>query len=313
MIRPAKGMAARPSKARRKAGGKRGGAKTDEPAAESARRTQEAANGQGGKNGKGGHERGSARRVPRERPRDEMWRLFLRTRWRKHRNPLVVAYMPLVRSIAEEIAQRLPRSIDPEDLVSAGTFGLVQSIESFDPGRGTKFETYCRRRIRGAIIDDLRNQDVLSREARVRANRVAAETQRLLQELGREPNLAELAEALEMEPAQVESIVQRATTRKILSLDSVQRDPLHAGDDGVVSDDLVDDEHEPFDLAVKKDLLERIGGSLTEVEREILLRRYGEALTMRDIGRHLGVSESRVCQVHSGLLAKLQRLVAHEE
>ena len=155
----------------------------------------------------------------RDAPRQELWRKFLRTRRRQHRNDLAVAYVPLVRMVAEEIASRVPKSIDAEDLVSVGVFGLLQAIEGFDPARNVKFETFCRMRIRGAMIDELRTHDRLSREARQRARDVFGARFDLRQELGREPNHHELAERARLSTAELERILARVATRQTLSLD----------------------------------------------------------------------------------------------
>ena len=155
--------------------------------------------------------------------RQELWDEFLRTRWEEYRNQLAEIYLPIVRSVAEQVTSRLPRSVDPDDLISAGVFGLLQSLENFDPNRGTKFETYCRMRIRGAMIDELRSQDLLSRDARGRANRVAGALQKLRQELGREPNSLEVADEVGLSQRELEAVQQKSAVQIMVSLDSTPR------------------------------------------------------------------------------------------
>ncbi len=249
----------------------------------------------------------------RDAPRQELWRKFLRTRRRQHRNDLAVAYVPLVRMVADEIASRVPKSIDAEDLVSVGVFGLLQAIEGFDPARNVKFETFCRMRIRGAMIDELRTHDRLSREARQRARDVFGARFDLRQELGREPNHHELAERAQLTTAELEHILARVATRQTLSLDVAISEVVDDDETLLLGDDLVDHElPEPSEAALKNDLLGSIAGSLTKAERDLIRLRYRDGLTMRKIGRRLGLSESRVCQLHTRLLLRLHRRFAAE-
>ena len=249
----------------------------------------------------------------RDAPRQELWRKFLRTRRRQHRNDLAVAYVPLVRMVADEIASRVPKSIDAEDLVSVGVFGLLQAIEGFDPARNVKFETFCRMRIRGAMIDELRTHDRLSREARQRARDVFGARFDLRQELGREPNHHELVERAQLTTAELEHILARVATRQTLSLDVAISEVVDDDETLLLGDDLVDHElPEPSEAALKNDLLGSIAGSLTKAERDLIRLRYRDGLTMRKIGRRLGLSESRVCQLHTRLLLRLHRRFAAE-
>lgn len=249
----------------------------------------------------------------RSSPRDELWRKFLRTRRRQHRNDLAVAYVPLVRMVAEEIASRVPKSVDAEDLVSVGVFGLLQAIEGFDPARNVKFETFCRMRIRGAMIDELRTHDRLSREARQRARDVFGARFDLRQELGREPNHHELAERARLSTTDIERILARVATRQTLSLDVAISEVVDDDETLLLGDDLVDRElPEPAEAALRNDLLGSIAGSLTKAERDLIRLRYRDGLTMRKIGRRLGLSESRVCQLHTRLLLRLHRRFAAE-
>lgn len=245
--------------------------------------------------------------------RDGLWRRFLVTRRRRWRNELAESYLPLVRLLAEEVAARVPRSVDPDDLISVGVFGLLQAIEAFDPRRNVKFQTFCRTRIRGAMLDELRSHDLLSRDARDRAREVALARTRLRQELGREPTHHELAQRVRLAPHAVERILAKAATRTVLSLDLATG---AVGDDDdeplFLSDDLVDEGGEPHEAAQKNDLLALIDLTLSDVERKVVQLRYGDGMTMRSIGRRLGVSESRVCQVHSRLLLKLHRRLASD-
>ena len=130
-----------------------------------------------------------------------IWKTYKRTRDENLRNTLIEYHMPLVRAIAERVLQTLPKSIELDDLVSAGLFGLMDAIRGFDASRGIKFKTYCSTRIRGAILDQLRSQDWVPRLVRLKASRIERALQRLTAEYGREPTHAELARVLEMDHA----------------------------------------------------------------------------------------------------------------
>ncbi len=244
--------------------------------------------------------------------RESLWKRFLDTRRRRLRNELAESYLPLVRILAEEVVARVPRSVDPDDLISVGVFGLLQAIEGFDPARNVKFGTFCRVRIRGAMLDELRSNDRLSRDARERARAVVGARTRLRQELGREPTHHELSQRLSMAPQAIERIMAVAATRNVLSLDLATGDDSDGDEPQLLGDDLVDEQGAPHEAAQRNDLLRLIDDTLSDVERDLVRMRYGEGLTMRKIGRRLGVSESRVCQLHSRLLLRLHRKLAVE-
>lgn len=220
--------------------------------------------------------------------------------------------MPLVRSVADQVASRLPRNVDQEDLISAGVFGLLQCIDTFDPDRGTKFESFCRMRIRGSMIDELRSQDLLSRDARDRANRVSDAWQKLSQELGRDPTSYELADAVDLTPREVEELLQRSSHQNMISLDHGALEMSLQADGISVSEDLVDADLEPPEAAHQKDLLILVDQCLSVAERDIVTLRYQDGQTLAQIGRLLGISESRVCQLHGRILGRLYRRLAQE-
>ena len=241
--------------------------------------------------------------------RDQLWKRFLARRRGADRNELAESYLPLVRAVAEDVAAKVPRSIDADDLFSVGFVGLIQSIEGYDPERGVKFETFCRMRVRGAMIDELRTHDRLSRDARDRARVVTGARVALRQELVREPTHHELSQRTRLGAADLERVLTGVATRSILSLDLASET---AGDDdeGALGAELVDGRPEPSEAASLNDLVERIGRALLPAEREIVRLRYEDGLTMMQIGRRLDLSESRVCQLHSRVLAKLHRRLA---
>ncbi|MSR46677.1 MAG: FliA/WhiG family RNA polymerase sigma factor [Planctomycetes bacterium] len=244
--------------------------------------------------------------------RENLWRRFLAKRRNRWRNALAESYLPLVELLADEVAARVPRSVDPDDLISVGVFGLLQSLDSYDPQRNVKFETFCKVRIRGAMLDELRSADRLSRDARARARTVGGAKSLLRQELGREPTHHELAQRVALAPQAVERILATAATRNLLSLDVVTGQDREDDAVSLLSDDLVDPLGEPHEEAQRNDLLRLIDDSISKIERDLIRMRYGDGLTMRKIGRRLGLSESRVCQLHSRLILRLHRRLAPE-
>jgi RNA polymerase sigma factor FliA len=242
--------------------------------------------------------------------RETHWSRFLATRRRRWRNLLAESYLPLVELLADEVAARVPRTVDPDDLISVGVFGLLQSIEAYDPQRNVKFETFCKVRIRGAMLDELRSADSLSRDTRGRARALTGARSRLRQQLCREPTHHELAQSVELKPQAIERIFSAIATRTVLSLDADAAEPSDDDTPLQLGADLVDPLAEPPEEAQRNDLLRLIDGALSASERKLVRLRYGDGLTMRKIGRRLGVSESRVCQLHSRLLLRLHRRLA---
>ena len=147
-----------------------------------------------------------------------IWKTYKRTRDENLRNTLIEHHMPLVRSIAERVLQTLPKSIDVDDLNSAGTFGLMDAINGFDLSRGIKFKTYCTTRIRGSILDELRSQDWVPRLVRLKAHRLERAMRTLESQLGRTPNQAEVAKELDITLDELQAHQAEANAKTIFSL-----------------------------------------------------------------------------------------------
>ena len=147
-----------------------------------------------------------------------IWKTYKRTRDENLRNTLIEHHMPLVRTIAERVLQTLPKSIDVDDLSSAGTFGLMDAINGFDLSRGIKFKTYCTTRIRGSILDELRSQDWVPRLVRLKAHRLERAIRTLEGQLGRTPNQAEVANELEISLEELQAHQSEANAKTIFSL-----------------------------------------------------------------------------------------------
>jgi RNA polymerase sigma factor FliA len=235
-----------------------------------------------------------------------IWKTYKRTRDENLRNTLIEHHMPLVRTIAERVLQTLPKSIDVDDLSSAGTFGLMDAINGFDLSRGIKFKTYCTTRIRGSILDELRSQDWVPRLVRLKAHRLERAIRALEGRLGRNPNQAEIAKELEITLEELQAHQAEANAKTIFSLSEKWDD----GDDDkdIEKVEILADRKSvnPVDTIQQRDALDMITSSLTKKERLIILMYYYEGLTMREIGEIMELTESRVCQIHSNVMARLK-------
>lgn len=235
-----------------------------------------------------------------------VWRDFKRTGDGALRNALVERYHYLVKVIANRIAARLPRSIDVQDLRSAGVFGLIRAIENFDTTRGTRFESYCATRVHGAILDELRAQDFVPRLVRNRADLYKTAFAALRTQLDREPSTRELAVHLGVPDEEVEALRRDSNLTTVYTL-SREDEGHEETTQARKLDVLVDRDSEvPFDELVTKDLAHSLSDHLTKVERTVVALYYHDGLTMKEIGIVLGISESRVCQIHTKLLRKLK-------
>ena len=226
----------------------------------------------------------------------------------KVRNVLMERHYPLVKYIAERLLQTLPKSIELDDLVSAGLFGLMDAIRGFDPDRGIKFKTYCTTRIRGSILDQLRSQDWVPRLVRLKAGRIDKALQKLTGSMGREPTHAELAEYLEMDHQELSKEIQAGSAKAMYSLSDKWED--RDDDSSMEKVDVLEDKRsiDPIGELNKQDMMGYITRSLTHKERFIIEQYYQVGHTMREIGEMLSLTESRVCQIHSNVMARLKSL-----
>jgi RNA polymerase sigma factor for flagellar operon FliA len=243
------------------------------------------------------------RKATAQRPRDEAWLEQLR-------NVLMEMHYPLVKHIAERLLQTLPKSIELDDLVSAGLFGLMDAIRGFDPDRGIKFKTYCTTRIRGSILDQLRSQDWVPRLVRLKAGRIEKALQKLQGEYGREPTHAELAQALKMEHGELSLEMTSAHAKTMFSLSERWDD--RDDDNPTEKVEIVEDHKavDPIGELNRRDLMVYITKSLTHKERFIIEQYYQVGHTMREIGEMLALTESRVCQIHSNVMSRLKSLLS---
>ena len=239
-------------------------------------------------------------------PNERLWRQYERTKDPAARNRLMELYLPVVNFIAERLLLTLPRSIDVDDLRSAGTFGLMDAIEGFDIDRGIKFKTYCSNRIRGAILDELRSQDWVPRLVRLKANQLARAQSALEARHGRAPTHAEMAEELGVDLNDYGSMSEEARAHTVRSLSESWDDG--SGEQTVEKIDFIRDLRaaDPADLLNQDDVMRAIIRSLNRKEKQIILMYYRDGLTMKQIGGVLHLTESRVCQIHSNVMKKLK-------
>ncbi|KPK79580.1 MAG: RNA polymerase subunit sigma-70 [Phycisphaerae bacterium SM23_33] len=234
------------------------------------------------------------------------WQSFAKTHSRRTRNKLVEHYLSVVRYTAERLYAKLPDEVDLDDLISAGTFGLVDAINAFDPSRGVKFETYCTQRIRGAILDELRSMDWVPRLVRSRAHKLEAARSALEIELGRKPTERELAKKMRMSLRDFRKLQRDARSVGVVSLSRKWFETDSNRD--VREIDVLEDKRseDPFQHFQRKDVKEWVTRGLSRAERLIIVLYYFENMTMKEIGETLALSESRVSQMHSAILERLK-------
>ncbi len=237
---------------------------------------------------------------------DDVWRDYKRHRTQDLRNQLIERYLPLVRYISERLLMSLPKSIELEDLQSAGVFGLMDAIDGFDLERGIKFKTYCTTRIRGSIPDELRSQDWVPRLVRLKAHQISKAEQSLEAELGRSPTAFEMAKKLGVSLDQYGDMKDASSARTIYSLS--EKWDEGDDDDSLKKIEVIEDKNsvDPAESLSQKDVLHAITRTLSKKEKLIVIMYYYEGLTMREIGDILSLTESRVCQIHSNVMSKLK-------
>jgi len=222
------------------------------------------------------------------------------------RNRLVELYLPLVKYNGERIWARLPEGVELDDLISAGVFGLMDAIDAFDLSRGVKFETYCVPRIRGAMLDELRTMDWVPRLVRSKASKLNEAMKNVEARLGRQPTDTELAEELGITVPELEKMILDANAVNLISLNKKWYETDSYKD--VREIDILEDKkgEDPTKRIQKNDLMRLVTKGLNRNERLIIILYYYEELTMKEIGATLDLSESRVSQMHSSIVQRLQ-------
>jgi RNA polymerase sigma factor for flagellar operon FliA len=232
------------------------------------------------------------------------------------RERLILHYAPLVKYVASRVATGLPASVEQADLVSYGMFGLIDALEKFDPARGNKFETYAIPRIKGAIIDELRAMDWVPRSVRYKAREIEKANTDLETQLKRAPTERELAERLGMSLRELHDVVNQISFVQVLQLDEVLAVGGERGEQVSLMDTLADRSVDPttgLEGQATRGLLSAAINSLSEREKIVVTLYYFEGLTLAEIGDVLGVTESRICQIHTKAVGQLRLQLTESE
>ncbi|MDJ0959220.1 MAG: FliA/WhiG family RNA polymerase sigma factor [Acidimicrobiia bacterium] len=238
----------------------------------------------------------------------ELWERFKSSADPAAREGLILHYSALVKFVAGRLRAGLPRNVDAQDLISYGTFGLIDAIDKFDPERGYKFETYAVNRIKGAILDELRALDWVPRSVRARAREIQRSLAELEHGLQRTPTDQELADHMDMPVGQLQDHLGELSTLGFVALDELlnpsERDSASVGD--LMADRKSLDPSGSFEKIETRYMLADSVNRLPDRERLVVTLYYFEGLTLAEIGKVLSVTESRVCQIHTKAVMSLR-------
>ncbi|HVE97287.1 MAG TPA: FliA/WhiG family RNA polymerase sigma factor [Pseudonocardiaceae bacterium] len=240
-----------------------------------------------------------------------LWRAYGKDRSATLRDRLLLHYAPLVKYVAGRVGTGLPAHVDIADLVQSGVFGLWEAIDRYEPERGLKFETYAMQRIRGAILDELRAQDWVPRSVRSRARDVERALESLERRLQRSASDAEVAAELGITLTDLRELYAQLQLTSVVALDeliAVSRGGTSLAE--MLPDDQMDEPGAVLDWVESRRLLAEAISQLTDRDRVVVSLYYFENLTLAEIGRVLGVTESRACQLHTRAVLRLRSKMA---
>jgi RNA polymerase sigma factor for flagellar operon FliA len=240
----------------------------------------------------------------------DLWRQYRRTKEKAVRDRLILTYAPLVKYVAGRLGSGLPAHVDEGDLVSYGLLGLIAAIDRYDPDRDVKFETYAIARIKGSILDELRALDWVPRSVRSRAREIERAIADLESKLGRAPNDEEIAKKVGISQAELEDSLTDIGRSSIAALDELWTVQGGSGDQVALIDTIEDDSlPDPQAALTATEMREAVADAiarLPEREKLVITLYYYEDLTLREIGEVLGVTESRVSQLHTKAILRLK-------
>jgi RNA polymerase sigma factor FliA len=240
----------------------------------------------------------------------DLWRRYKDDRDEKARERLVLAYAPLVKYVAGRMSSGLPSHVEESDLISYGLLGLISAIERFEPEREIKFETFAITRIKGSIIDELRSLDWVPRSVRTKARAIEKANAKLEHRLHRAPTDQEMAKELGVEIEDFQDSLVRISNSSVVALDELWTVSDSSGDQVSLLDTIQDpqaaDPATEMDTTEMKDRLADAIARLPEREKLVVALYYYENLTLREIGEVLGVTESRVSQLHTKAVLRLK-------
>jgi RNA polymerase sigma factor for flagellar operon FliA len=248
---------------------------------------------------------------------EQLWLDYKTSGSRESRDRLIIHYSPLVKYVAGRVAVGLPQNIDPADLVSYGIFGLIDAIDKFDTDRNIKFETYAIARVKGAIIDELRSIDWVPRSVRAKARSVEKAYAKLEATLLRTPTDAEVAAEMGISEDDLHQMFNQISFVGLVALDEMLSGAGgERGESATLGDTIPDRGEGPvatFEVEEMKQLLATAINRLGDREKIVLTLYYYEGLTLAEIGEVLGVTESRVCQIHTKAVLQLRSRMIEPE
>lgn len=239
-----------------------------------------------------------------------LWKAYKDKGDRTAREKLILHYAKLVKFVAGRLGTGLPPNVETSDLISYGIFGLIDAIEKFEPSRNIKFETYAISRIKGSIIDELRSLDWVPRSLRQKAKEMEAAMLKLEDELGREPSDKEMAEKLRISAEEYMDLLMKLNYTTMIALEELWVVGGERGDRICLIDSLEDanavNPEESFELEELKVVLAKAIDRLSDREKKVVSLYYYEGLTLKEIGQALGVTESRISQLHTKAIMRLR-------